>query len=68
MSRKREQEENESEERPPANKGSSGGKTGASTLTFSTQSSKKARPVSLSLTKVHSSMKRMKIWVLVSCE
>ncbi|TNN83911.1 hypothetical protein EYF80_005782 [Liparis tanakae] len=33
-------------------------------ITFSTQSSKKARPVSLSLTKVHSSMKRMKIWVL----
>lgn len=38
------------------------------TVTFSTQSSKKARPVSLSLTKVHSSMKRMKIWVLVSWE
>lgn len=37
-------------------------------LTFSTQSSKKARPVSLSLTKVHSSMNLMKIWVLVSCE
>lgn len=39
---------------------------GVATLTFSTQSSKKASPVSLSLTKVHSSMKRMKICVLVS--
>lgn len=41
---------------------------GVASLTFSTQSSKKASPVSLSLTKVHSSMKRMKICVLVSWE
>lgn len=35
------------------------------TLTLSTQSSKKARLASLSLTKEHSSIKRMNIWVLV---
>lgn len=34
-------------------------------FTFSTQSSKNANPVSLSLTKLHSSMKRLKIWVFV---
>lgn len=45
-----------------------GANVGVSSLTFSTQSSKKANPVSLSLTKVHSSMKRMKVWVLVSWE